>query len=85
MVNRLLFKVFKNEFIKFSTVSWNTRFRKKHGTEITIAKLLYTTLAANSVIPTNQLGDKVAKTLPQLAKVGSVKINEWAKKYNWNE
>ena len=57
----------------------------KHGTQFTIAKLLYTTLAANSEIPARQLAVQVAKTLPELEKIGPDKIAEWAKEYNWDK
>ena len=56
----------------------------EHGQFITIAKLLYTTLAQDSDISTHQLTAEVARALPEFVELGPNKINGWAREYGWN-
>ena len=56
---------------------------KKHGTEITIAKLLYTALKANSEFSIDELARIIAETSQELKAIGSATISKWAEKYNW--
>ncbi|RKU28974.1 hypothetical protein C6497_07200 [Candidatus Poribacteria bacterium] len=70
---------------KLSQFLGTQELEAKYGSEFTIAKLLYTTLAADDTIPASQLASEVARTLPALAKIGSEIINEWAQKYGWNQ